>query len=63
MSDFSTMSIGGFIDLPSNIYEAITLPDCLAIKCHGSHWLILPFRDGFVKCRITKKKYSEIVKK
>ncbi len=60
MSDFSPKAIGGFIQLPSNIEEASSLDDCLAIKCSGSHWVIVPFRSRFLKCRITKKEYLNL---
>jgi len=51
---------GGFIEFPSNIEEAHSFDDCMLIKCSTYYYLMIPFRDGFLKHRIKKKKFFEI---
>jgi hypothetical protein len=54
---------GGHIKLPSNVKEATTLEDCIAIECHGSYWMLLKWRNEIIKVRITKKKYHSLIDK
>ena len=52
---------GGYLTFPSNVSEATTLEDCVLIDCQRTYWMIIRFREEFVKVRLTRKKYEELM--
>lgn len=54
---------GGYLDFGSAVQEGYTFDDCIAVKTVKSYYLVLKFRDSFIKVRIPKKKYNEIIEK
>ena len=51
----------GILKLPSEAEEGYAFPDCIITKCTKSYWLIVPFREDFLKIRISKTKYEKLL--
>jgi hypothetical protein len=48
---------------PANIVEMTTFDDLVLVETHGlSFWIVLKCRDEFFKCRISKKKYYDLMR-
>ena len=53
----------GFLEMGARIKEATTFEDCILVETHTpSYYIILPFRERFIKTRISKKKYLEYMR-
>jgi hypothetical protein len=51
---------GGFVGFGGQVIEAYTYDDCILIKTCKSFYIVLKFRDEFVRCRITRKRFDQI---
>ena len=47
--------------LPVNVEIANTFADCMLFKTKSGHYIITKFRDRFLKTRLTKKEFQEIL--
>jgi hypothetical protein len=52
---------GGILNFASEVEAGHSFEDCIVVKCVKTYWLIVPFREDFLKIRISKSKYEKLL--